>query len=187
MKRFIFVLSVFFVCCIGKSQDQITDYIYSEDGFEVKEGVITDVDFYGEIVTFHCTGLYTKDGRSLVSVIDSYYVKSDGSKKTDNHFFVIEGTEVICSNAFLYATSRSRMCAYLPSSVKYLAPDNDGYIMGICDGCHPVSNSNNVIKKTPEISEVAKYDIHGIKITEEVSGVNIIKMSDGSAKKIIVK
>ena len=35
--------------------------------------------------------------------------------------------------------------------------------------------------------EVARYDIHGRLLTQPTSGINIIKMSDGTAKKVVVK
>lgn len=38
-----------------------------------------------------------------------------------------------------------------------------------------------------EAVEVARYDIHGRLLTQPTSGLNIIKMSDGTAKKVIVK
>ncbi len=34
---------------------------------------------------------------------------------------------------------------------------------------------------------VAYYDLKGIRLTEPVKGINIVKMSDGSARKLIVK
>ena len=36
-------------------------------------------------------------------------------------------------------------------------------------------------------TEVARYDIHGRLLTQPTRGINIIKMSDGSAKKVVVK
>jgi hypothetical protein len=36
-------------------------------------------------------------------------------------------------------------------------------------------------------TEVARYDIHGRRLTKPAIGINIIKMSDGSVKKVIVK
>lgn len=35
--------------------------------------------------------------------------------------------------------------------------------------------------------EVARYDIHGRRLTQPTSGINIVKYSDGSARKVIVK
>ena len=35
--------------------------------------------------------------------------------------------------------------------------------------------------------EVSRYDIHGRRLNEPTRGINIIKMSDGSTRKEIVK
>ena len=36
-------------------------------------------------------------------------------------------------------------------------------------------------------TEVARYDIYGRKLSQPTTGINIIKMSDGSTRKVIVK
>ena len=42
-------------------------------------------------------------------------------------------------------------------------------------------------EKIDKVTEVARYDIHGRLITEPTKGVNIIKYSDGTTRKEIVK
>lgn len=80
MKKLILLLTVFFTCLGVKAQEATTDYIYSSDGFVVKKGEIT-LDVYGQTKKFTSTGLYTKDGKTLVAAItySSY----------DNHFFML--------------------------------------------------------------------------------------------------
>jgi hypothetical protein len=41
--------------------------------------------------------------------------------------------------------------------------------------------------KTASVYEIARYNIHGRRITNEEKGINIIKMSDGTTKKVFVK
>ena len=36
-------------------------------------------------------------------------------------------------------------------------------------------------------TEVARYDIHGCMLSQPTKGINIVKMSDGTVKKVIVK
>ena len=36
-------------------------------------------------------------------------------------------------------------------------------------------------------TEVARYDIHGRQLSQPTTGINIVKYSDGSAKKVVVK
>lgn len=40
---------------------------------------------------------------------------------------------------------------------------------------------------TSNATEVARYDIHGRMLSQPTNGINIVKMSDGSVKKVIVK
>ena len=40
---------------------------------------------------------------------------------------------------------------------------------------------------TVSIHEIARYNMHGRRITNEEKGINIIKMSDGTTKKVFVK
>ena len=41
--------------------------------------------------------------------------------------------------------------------------------------------------ETTEATIVARYDIHGRKISHPVKGINILRMSDGTTRKVMVK
>ncbi len=64
----------------------------------------------------------------------------------------------------------------------YLAADrvSKTIVINKISGVNSVENHNNAI-------EVARYDIHGRLLSEPTRGINIIKMSDGSTRKEIVK
>lgn len=184
MKKLILLLAAFFICLVGKAQESTTDYIYSSDGFEVKVGVIMEP---GSKYPSRSEGLYSKDGRMLVSCIDP---------DSTNDFYVIDGCEIICSGAF----QGFNMCTvYIPSSVKYIAPDalisyksaRDGYTNGfggIQDGCmEEGANSVFSTATNKNTTEVARYNIQGIKLSEPASGINIIRQSDGTTEKVLVK
>lgn len=186
MKNLILLLAAFFICIVGKAQESTTDYIYSSDGFEVKVGVIKTTTGYNSY-TSRSEGLYSKDGRILVSCIrsDEY-----------DRFYVIDGCEIICSGAFQNFTQCK---VYIPSSVKYIAPDalisyksaRDGYanrFSGIQDGCME-EGANSVFSTAinKNTTEVARYNMQGIKLNEPASGINIIRQSDGKTEKVLVK
>ena len=38
-----------------------------------------------------------------------------------------------------------------------------------------------------DITEIARYDLFGRKLSQPVSGINIVKMSNGTTRKVIVK
>jgi hypothetical protein len=190
MKHLIFLMIAFCTILSMRAQESTTDYIYSGDGFEVKKVVLQSefVDIGGSShKSGYCYGLYSKDGKILVSAISS------------SIYFVLDGCETICSQAF-QDLSGARI--FIPSSVKYIAPDaicsgdkrtswNTNFFYGILDGCieemSNSSSSSNVPKLDSDVTEVARYNIQGIRITEPSSGINIIQKSDGTAEKVMVK
>lgn len=50
-----------------------------------------------------------------------------------------------------------------------------------------VSGVENVLLEDVEVVETARYDIHGRLVTKPVSGINIVKMSDGTTRKVFVR
>lgn len=183
MKTLILLLTVFCTCLGVKAQESTTDYIYSEDGFEVKK-VITYFTDQGEKYKHISKGLYSKDGKIFVAAMD----------KGIYEFYILDGCETICSGAF---QALSDATVYIPSSIKYIAPDaiNSPYktpvnrFGGIKDGCTEecVSDAVNSPTADQNATEVARYNIRGIRLSEPANGVNIIHMSDGSAEKVLVK
>lgn len=120
MKHLVFLM-LFAICSIwnSKAQESTTDYIYSSDGFEVKKVVLPSefIDRNGRTYKPQnsvCYGLYSKDGKILVSALKGY-----------NFYFVLDGCETICSKAF---QNLNDCKIFIPSSVKRIAPD------AICTG-----------------------------------------------------
>ena len=50
-----------------------------------------------------------------------------------------------------------------------------------------VTAIGNTSSTQKEIVEVARFNLQGIRINDQQPGVNIIKMSDGTTKKVLVK
>ena len=113
-------------------------------------------------------------------------------------FYIIDGCETIASGAFQRFTS---LTVYIPSSVRSIAPDaiisrstysgqtvTNGY-GGIQDGVIEVGGSGavNAPAADPNATEVARYNIQGVRLSEPTDGVNIVQMSDGTAQKVLVK
>lgn len=184
MKKLFLLLIMVFALTVAKAQTATTDYIYSYDGFEVKTGII-NLDG----TEYVSTGLYSKDGKSLVYAIsaiprDSYYTK----------FFIIDGCETICSGAF---QGESDWNIYMPSSVKNIAPDafvsklktgGTNFLKGIQNNCKEQNSSSIIsnIESKPGTGEIARYNIQGVMLSEPTRGVNIVQKSDGSSEKIVV-
>lgn len=198
MKKLILLLTVFFTFLGVKAQEATTDYIYSSDGFEVKEGYLIRSFGNGD-VEYKSRGLYSKDGKVLVAAIYSQSKSSSSNNyNSSNEFYVIDGCETIASGAFQGKTSTT---VYIPSSVKYIAPDAiisrtaySGQSMtnsfgGIQDGCREQSGSGaaNAPVADPNATEVARYNVQGVRLPEPANGINIVQYSDGTATKELVK
>lgn len=188
MKKIILLLTVFFVCLGTKAQEATTDYIYSSDGFELKTSVIELERNDGSKYFHKSTGLYSKDGKMLVLATDcDKYPYGSENKR----FYVIDGCETICSRAFQCMVAD----VYIPSSVRNIAPDalyfsssGHSHIDGIQDGCmEKGANSVSSPAADKNTTEVARYNMQGIKLNEPASGINIIRQSDGTTEKVLVK
>ena len=191
MKKLILLLTVFFTCLGVKAQVATTDYIYSSDGFVVKTSVFTASDD-----TYKSTGLYSKDGKVLVSAISIYH----RSPYSDERFYVLDGCETIASGAFQGVYNYE---VYIPSSVTNIAPDaivskvlctggGSHYFNrfgGIQDGVREENGSGavNAPAADPNATEVARYNIQGVRLSEPTNGVNLVQMSDGTAEKVLVR
>lgn len=133
-------------------------------------------------VSFTSYGLYTEDGSTLVKAF---------SNGTYYGFYVKEGTQAIADYAIPENTTR----VYIPSSVVYISPKafclSPNVIIGVYSGSptssvHPISPIPNDNTSNPS-SEVSRYSIDGIKLNQPTEGVNIVTLSDGSARKELVR
>lgn len=199
MKKLILLLTVFFTCLGVKAQEATTDYIYSSDGFVVKEGVISVGENNGSPSIYKSRGLYSKDGKVLVAALYAWVQwGEDSDTHVANVFNIIDGCETIASGAFQHFTN---LIVFIPSSVRSIAPDAiisrstySGQTLtnrygGIRDGVIEVGGSGavNAPAADPNATEVARYNIQGVRLSEPTDGVNIVQMSDGTAQKVLVK
>ena len=197
MGKYILLIIVLFTFVIGQAQESTTDCIYSSDGFEVKTSVFVN----SENRTFKSIGLYSKDGKILVSAISATSLYDNSSFYFN--FYVLDGCETICSGAF---QGCSGYYIYIPSSVQYLAPDaitskvtlhsfsgqysdKGNKFGGIQDGCKEDRDLGIIYapKIDSDAIEVSRYNVNGMKIDKPINGVNILQMSDGTTEKILVK
>lgn len=200
MKKILVIIAILFSFIGVQAQESTTDYIYSADGFAVKTGYIT---FDGR--EYRSTGLYSKDGKVLVSAM--YAESQIGNSWYDSGpFFVIDGCETIASCAFQSQSAR----VYIPSTVKTIAPDalishrNYHYarpiateysytcynhFAGIVNGCKAQGNSYVAPNHSddPEATEVGRYSIDGLRLAEPTPGINIVQYSNGTADKVLIK
>ena len=164
------------------AQEMSTDYINSSEGFRI---ITVNCPIYsperGGSST--CTGLYTSDGRVLVQAI------YDTLGSRSGYFYVKEGTEVIASRAL---QAFDGALVYFPSSVKSIAPDaftsitaKCSVVLGLYDHATETSRVNSPEVDPTDATEVARYTIDGRMITEPQPGINIVQMSNNTAKKVL--
>ena len=91
-------------------------------------------------------------------------------------------TPPACGNQALDDINKWTCELYVPeaSISDYQAADQWKEFFFIVTGVESVKADNNAV-------EVARYDIHGRLLSEPTKGINIIKYSDGSTRKEIVK
>lgn len=197
MKHFIFLNFLLLICIGVRGQNTTTDYIYCSDGFELKKVTGYRVNDFGDSIKSVSTGLYSKDGKILVAAIRDYWSTS--------YFYVLDGCETICSGAF---QAFQGLTVFIPSSITNIAPDalkssyvftttqpQSGVIMkpnifgGIVDGMKEDSTQGST-EEIPGLiipSEVARYNLQGVRLTQQEKGVNIVQMSDGTATKQLIR
>lgn len=189
MKRYLLTSLFTLFSLITFAQEATTDYIYCPNGFKVVEVECPYRPGYNDIST--CIGLYTADGKTLVQALMC--------NAFGEYFYVMDGTETIASKAFQYFSGKR---VYIPSSVTSIAPDAltctsipngtgtnnfPNRIVGIYNGAHEykaTKAADRVILEEPEA--IGTYGVDGKKIEVSEQGVNLVRMSDGSTKKIMV-
>ena len=71
--------------------------------------------------------------------------------------------------------------------VKNAAGDMNELILVRVNGYDPASGIANIDMSSKDATEAARFNISGVKIGKTQKGIAIIKMSDGSVKKVLVK
>jgi hypothetical protein len=92
----------------------------------------------------------------------------------------------------------SSLCIYIPSTVKYIAPDafkslessSDRHFDIYIDDTSAKEDATpvrNVKQSNLNSTEVARFNVSGQKLNSPEKGINIVQMSDRTAKKELVK
>ena len=184
------VFCALFMCalCHGMmAQDNI-----QENNFSISDGGFVYLDTPVTIDGIECKalGLYSSDGLTLIKGTYQKVTKSIGAATFVYHFIVVApGTTTLASNSCNYDNGNADF-AYsvrIPSSVKYIAPDAFGNRTNSVIVYDATSNAKQISVLDDNPQEVARYNLNGVMLQEAEEGVNIIKMSDNSAKKVVVK
>ena len=181
------VFCALFMCtlCHGMmAQDNI-----QENNFSISDGgfVYLDTPVTIDGIEFKASGLYSSDGLTLIKGTYQEVTKSSGGKTTTYRRIVVApGTTTLASNSCNYDNGNN-YGVRIPSSVKYIAPDAFGNRTQSVIVYDATSSAKKITVLDDDPQEVARYNLNGVMLQEAEEGVNIIKMSDNSAKKVVVK
>lgn len=138
---------------------------------------------------------YTLDGGAFL--IDEVVIMQDMSAGALVHTFL--STADVDADTLAYTFDGidfSLYDDYAYSVQAYLSEDGDYAESNFTDYCYvsgvalekSVAGIEDIVYQDQETAhEVARYAIDGKRIAGETKGINIVKMSDGSVKKLIIK
>ncbi len=142
------------------------DYVYGDWSSYVHDNVLRAVlpYDYGDDINWTSSSTYT----------NTYSCTFDSSWDADNIKIV----------AFIAGSM-----TYVSSNIRYIYDDLDAAYVNNCNmatlaeatGISPIVATDDIARET------ARYTIDGTRISSPQKGVNIVRMSDGSVKKVIIK
>ncbi len=156
--------------------DDISTYFIDSDMDEYKNGAYKYTETYNNVVVAAWGGTY--NGMEAcpiygISAFDNDIVK--GEPMTYNTTFDISKNTLIQGYDHLYLAV-------------LLVNDNNNQIVNAAQVklVDPTS-INSAVKDNSKTAEVVRYSVDGRKLDAPVKGLNIVKMADGSSKKVLVK
>ncbi len=122
-------------------------------------------------------GLYTLDGKTLVK----------GNRGT--YVFVKPGTTTIAEGAISRSKDFDKVELYIPHSVEYIAPGIMGCVSDIFvyDVAAPNKIKNEQSPQQGNAVETSRFNANGMRLEAPEHGLNIVRMSDNSSHKEVVK
>ena len=163
-----------------KGQDVSTKYqdtdmdIYKNGSF-----MYTEPNGYNNVVVGAWGSTYTESGQNYVNVVQGLpFITTDeveaGKTYTDSRVLDLSTKGLIQSHKNL------KLAALLINS-------NNGEIVNAAQVALDFTSGINNVQNSSSKSEVARYNVNGVRMTAPVKGLNIVKMADGSVKKFMVK
>lgn len=163
-----------------KGQDVSTKYqdtdmdIYKNGSF-----MYTEPNGYNNVVVGAWGSTYTESGQNFVNVVEGLpFISTDeveaGKTYTDSRVLDLSTKGLIQSHKNL------KLAALLVNS-------NNGEIVNAAQVPLDFTSGINNVQNSSSKSEVARYNVNGVRMNAPVKGLNIVKMADGSVKKFMVK
>ena len=193
MKKFLFSIALLFACTIQISAQSFDEeqlegtWISNNDGMEYD-------DYFGSIQKM-VIGNHLVKGSSDTDYysgsITYKWTEKTREANADNYRFEIDDTEKILD---FYITGNNRLHLIIGDQFslrfKILELSNNTMKLQTKKGTMTFMKTTTGVqslKVNTEISEKARYNINGQRLTRPEKGINIVQMSDNSARKEVVK
>ena len=194
-------------CVISIPTDSYVDYLISEHWgafISLCKGIIVDKDENVDVYFRHLTAedLELPHNAQQISNVKATSV-ADVTTPKEHGAIVVDGSSVYAKNNGYIKFILDIAEGYEIESVLYNDIDVTGQVVnntyitpavtvkgtlkvttGIPTGIEQIETDNG---SSIEAIEVARYDIHGRRLSEPTNGINIVKYSDGSTRKECVK
>ena len=193
MKKFLFSIALLFACTIQISAQTFDEeqlegtWISNNDGMEYD-------DYFGSIQKMVIGNHLVKgsnDADYYSGFITYKWTEKTREANADNYRFEIDDTEKILD---FYITGNNRLHLIIGDQFslrfKILELSNNTLKLQTKKGTMTFMKTTTGVqslKVNTEISEKARYNINGQRLTRPEKGINIVQMSDNSARKEVVK
>ena len=193
MKKFLFSIALLFACTMQISaqtfdEDQLEGtWISNNDGREYD-------DYFGSIQKMVIGNHLVKgsnDADYYSGFITYKWTEKTREANADNYRFEIDDTEKILD---FYITGNNRLHLIIGDQFslrfKILELSNNTLKLQTKKGTMTFMKTTTGVqslKVNTEIAEKARYNINGQRLTRPEKGINIVQMSDNSARKEVVK
>jgi len=193
MKKFLFSIALLFACTM-----QISAQTFDEDQLEgtwISNNDGTEYDDYFGSIQKMVIGNHLVKGSNDADYYSGFitykWTEKTREANADNYRFEIDDTEKILD---FYITGNNRLHLIIGDQFslrfKILELSNNTMKLQTKKGTMTFMKTTTGVqslKVNTEIAEKARYNINGQRLTHPEKGINIVQMSDNSARKEVVK
>lgn len=194
MKKFLFSIALLFACTIQISAQSFDEDLLEGTWISNNDGTEYD-DYFGSIPKMVIGNHLEEDEK------DSYYrsgtIEYQWTKKAEeenkyNHIFFKKNDTDRILDFFITRNNRLHLILEKDFSLRFkiLELSNNTMKLQTKKGTMTFMKTTTGVqslKANTEIAEKARYNINGQRLTRPEKGINIVQMSDNSARKEVVK
>lgn len=193
MKKFLFSIALLFACTMQISAQTFDEDLLEGTWISNNDGTEYD-DYFGSIQKMVIGNHLVKgsnDADYYSGFITYKWTEKTREANADNYRFEIDDTEKILD---FYITGNNRLHLIIGDQFslrfKILELSNNTMKLQTKKGTMTFMKTTTGVqslKVNTEIAEKARYNINGQRLTRPEKGINIVQMSDNSARKEVVK